>query len=131
MLNINTINIKANTLTSWRSEVRVLYRPPAVLLGLVRKMAPKIEHLQTAKNGGFPSKRGSITSHIRHSDFNRVFIHMTELEKAALDWFDKRQTFLDAEDKAGTPEFRTLLNECSKGEHALADAVRKYREQPR
>lgn len=51
---------------------------------------------------------------------------MTNLENAAIEWFYKRQAFLDAENKAGTPEFRELLNRCADGEHALAAAVREY-----
>jgi len=54
---------------------------------------------------------------------------MSELEKAALEWFDKRQSFLDAEELLGKPDYKTLLNECSNGEHALANAVRRYRNQ--
>ena len=47
---------------------------------------------------------------------------MTPLEKAALEWYDKRQAFLDVENAP-----RDLLNACSDGEHNLAKAVREYR----
>lgn len=53
---------------------------------------------------------------------------MTDLERAALDWYDKRQAFLDAEAKPGAKDFRGLLNRCSDGEHNLAAAVRRYKE---
>lgn len=52
---------------------------------------------------------------------------MTKLEAAAIIWYEKRKAFLDAESKAGAPEFSALLTECSNGEHALAAAVREYK----
>lgn len=52
---------------------------------------------------------------------------MTEIERAALFWYNKRQAFLDEENILGTSNYRQLLNECSDGEHALANAVRSFR----
>lgn len=52
---------------------------------------------------------------------------MTNLEKAALAWYDTRKAFIDVDNGLGTPEFRTLLNETCNSEHTLADAVRKHR----
>lgn len=37
-------------------------------------------------------------------------------------WYDTRQAFLDAENKISNPNWRELLNACSKGEHQLAKA---------
>jgi hypothetical protein len=51
---------------------------------------------------------------------------MTPLEKAALDWYEKREAFLKADSNLPPAEFRKFLNQCSDGEHALADEVRKY-----
>lgn len=54
---------------------------------------------------------------------------MSKLEEAAIDWYNRRKAFLDAQDRAGTLEFTALLNAATDGEHNLAAAVRMYNEQ--
>ena len=51
---------------------------------------------------------------------------MTDLEKAAINWFTKRKAFLDFEEGGTSPQFREYLNACADGEHSLADECRKY-----
>lgn len=59
-------------------------------------------------------------------------LHMGELTaseirvvRAAIEWFKKRQAFLDAAECPTKPDLKPLLNEVANGEHALAGAIRK------